>query len=434
MSIVLPAVVRTFLLASTAVQMYRHGAAEQLPESFNGFQAVSVQLNHMHMTSSNWLPGDPTLEFSARTSSNPRYHFHTVAGRYVVLSFLGSAAHPSVQQAVAHIHARPQRFDDAKLCFFGVSIDQSDETAGRLRDTIPGIRYLWDFDRKVSHAYGALESATGLQGQSMQYQPFTLVLDPMLRVLAHIPMLPVERHNQALDHILATLPPVADHAASPLCAPVLILPRVLEPELCSELVQLYRREGGEASGFMREIHGKTVAVMDNSFKRRKDFAFDTQPQFEKLRAAIRARLLRRLVPEIRRAFQFQVTRMERYVVACYDSTEGGLFRPHKDNTTLGTAHRRFACTINLNAGEYEGGNLRFPEFGPQTYRAPTGGAVVFSCSLLHEATPVISGTRYAFLPFFYDDAAARIRQKNLHSLTGEVFDHGKGEDEGSIAA
>ena len=72
--------------------------------------------------------------------------------------------------------------------------------------------------------------------------------------------------------------------------------------------------------------------------------------------------------------------------------------PHRDNTTRGTAHRRFAVTINLNDGPWEGGDLRFPEYGPQTYRAPTGGAVVFSCSLLHECTPVTRGERYCFLP------------------------------------
>jgi predicted 2-oxoglutarate/Fe(II)-dependent dioxygenase YbiX len=76
-------------------------------------------------------------------------------------------------------------------------------------------------------------------------------------------------------------------------------------------------------------------------------------------------------------------------------------------------------TINLNADEYEGGDLRFPEFGPRTYCAPTGGAVAFSCSLLHEALPVTRGTRYAFLPFLYDDAAAEIRRANLSRLTAE---------------
>ena len=64
-------------------------------------------------------------------------------------------------------------------------------------------------------------------------------------------------------------------------------------------------------------------------------------------------------------------------------------------------------TINLNADDYEGGDLRFPEYGPRTYRAPTGGAIVFSCSLLHEATPVTKGRRFAFLPFLYDEDGAQ---------------------------
>ena len=105
------------------------------------------------------------------------------------------------------------------------------------------------------------------------------------------------------------------------------------------------------------------------------------------------------------------------------------FRAHRDNTTAGSAHRRFACTINLNAEDYDGGELRFPEFGPQTYRAPTGGAVVFSCSLLHEATPVRRGNRYAFLPFFYNEPAAKIRQQNSHALTGTIVDRNRGENE-----
>ncbi|MCQ6468240.1 2OG-Fe(II) oxygenase, partial [Vibrio parahaemolyticus] len=91
-----------------------------------------------------------------------------------------------------------------------------------------------------------------------------------------------------------------------------------------------------------------------------------------------------LVPMIARTYHFQATRLERYLVACYDTTEGGFFRPHRDNTTAGTAHRRFAVSINLNAEDFEGGDLRFPEFGRRTYRPPTGGAVVFNCSLLHE--------------------------------------------------
>ena len=99
---------------------------------------------------------------------------------------------------------------------------------------------------------------------------------------------------------------------------------------------------------------------------------------------------------------------------------GGFFRAHRDNTTAGTAHRVFACTVNLNAEEYDGGDLRFPEYGARTYRAPTGGAVVFSCSLLHEAMPVTRGKRYAFLPFFYDEQKAQLREANqVHFANGD---------------
>jgi len=96
----------------------------------------------------------------------------------------------------------------------------------------------------------------------------------------------------------------------------------------------------------------------------------------------------------------------------------GKDHPHRDNESFATQHRRFAVSINLNAEEFEGGDLRFPEFGPQTYQPPTGGAVVFSCSLLHEATPVTRGTRYATLPFLFDEAGAAVREKNLHLVAG----------------
>ena len=94
-----------------------------------------------------------------------------------------------------------------------------------------------------------------------------------------------------------------------------------------------------------------------------------------------------------------------YLIGCYDAEEEGHFRPHRDNTTKGTAHRRFAVSLYLNSGEYEGGWLRFPEFGAALYSAPLGGAVVFACSLLHEALPVTRGRRFMFLPFLYDEAA-----------------------------
>jgi hypothetical protein len=120
---------------------------------------------------------------------------------------------------------------------------------------------------------------------------------------------------------------------------------------------------------------------------------------------IRERLEKRLFPLIETGFSFRVTRIERYLVSCYDADDGGVFHAHRDNTTFGTAHRKFAGSINLNEG-FVGGDLRFPEFGPAVFRPPVGAACVFACGLLHEATRVTAGRRYAFLPFFYDEAGA----------------------------
>lgn len=150
-----------------------------------------------------------------------------------------------------------------------------------------------------------------------------------------------------------------------------------------------------------------AGVTDPGFKRRKDFNIADQ----ELIAALQTRFLRRVVPEIAKVHQFRVTRMERYIVSCYAAEDGGHFAAHRDNTTKGTAHRRFAVSVNLN-DDFDGGEVSFPEYGPRSFKAPPGGAVVFSCSLLHKVSKVSRGRRYAFLPFLYDDAAARIREEN----------------------
>lgn len=349
--------------------------------------------------------GDSVPWFSVRSTNNDDFHFATVAGRYIVLCFFGSMEGPSRAAHDFIVTDLRTYLDDQHTTFFGVSVDPEDERQQRVRQQPPGLRYFWDFNRHVSVGYGALA-----KDDATEYQGFTLLLDPQLRVLAQLMHSDTELHNTHMSrllHQLRTAPPLMTTHA-----PVLVLPRVFEPEFCRELIAIYEREGGKESGFMREIGGNTVGILDEKFKRRKDFAFDQQPQFEPLREAIRGRITRRLVPEVKKAFQFTISRMERFTIACYESEVGGFFNAHRDNTTRGTAHRQFACTINLNAEEFEGGELRFPEYGMQTYRAPTGGAVIFSCSLLHEAKPVTAGKRFAFLPFFYDEASAKIRAEN----------------------
>ena len=339
------------------------------------------------------------------------YCFDTVGGRLVLMLFFGSASFEPSKAALELVSRERALFDDERAAFFGVSCDPEDAAKGRIAQELPGIRYFLDFDRKVSRLYGAADGE--------RYRPVWLLLDPALRVIERFG---IEAGEEALA---ATRARAEQPFAADAWAPVLEVADVLEPDLCRHLIELYEKDGGEASGFMRDVEGKTRLVHDPVHKQRRDYMVED----EALRRGLAGRIRRRLAPALARAFQFEATRMERYLVACYEAGAGH-FRPHRDNTTKGTEHRRFAVTINLNAGDYEGGDLRFPEFGPRTYRAPTGGAIVFSCSLLHEATPVTAGRRYAFLPFLYDEAAARVREANNPHLGEGVAPYRMGDGPG----
>jgi predicted 2-oxoglutarate/Fe(II)-dependent dioxygenase YbiX len=183
------------------------------------------------------------------------------------------------------------------------------------------------------------------------------------------------------------------------------VPQVFDRAFCRQLVDLYEATGGREIGLV-ENEGKIVERTDPEFRKRLDYYISDDHALQRTRELLE----RRLLPIVYRAFQFPTTRIERYLVGCYDATTGGYFRPHRDNTAPVVAHRRFALTINLNEG-YEGGQLCFPEFGDQAFRTLPGDAIVFSCSLLHEVTRVTRGRRYAFLSFFYDEQSQRLRDQ-----------------------
>jgi predicted 2-oxoglutarate/Fe(II)-dependent dioxygenase YbiX len=328
--------------------------------------------------------------------------------------FFQSAARADSGLILNELLQQRRKFDDDFVTFFGVSTDPLDQQLGRVQEQVPGMRFYWDFDQSVSRLFGALQAdpTSGVES----YVCHTVLLDTRLRTLVVIPFDDPATYVTRLLRMIDSIPPLAQPSIATSQAPVLIVPRIFEPDFCRHLINQYEEHGGIESGFMREEGGKTVGAYDHGHKRRQDYEI----QDDQLRRACMARIHARLVPEIEKAFQFKATRMERYIVSCYDGSQGAHFRAHRDNTTKGTAHRKFAVSLVLNTGEFDGGFIWFPEFGRQLFAPPAGGAVIFSCSLLHEATPVTRGKRFVFLPFLYDDAAAQLREENQRFLAGDV--------------
>jgi hypothetical protein len=91
--------------------------------------------------------------------------FDTVAGRYIVLCFFGTASDEAGRGALAAAIEHRDLFDDQKLCLFGVSIDPRDQAEGRVKELLPGIRHFWDFDLTVSRLYGSAPKEESTDGR-----------------------------------------------------------------------------------------------------------------------------------------------------------------------------------------------------------------------------------------------------------------------------
>lgn len=324
-------------------------------------------------------------------SGRHRLAFDPFPGRFIALAFLGSALGPAAEAVLTTLEANRALVDEGTAALFAVVSESGSNAEIALQARFPSIVFLWDGDG-MARAFGAERS--------------WVILDPMLRV---IDIAPLEEADRALAH-LHRAPPTSETIGPCPAAPILILADVFEPALCAHLVDCFERGGGKESGFMQDEGGRPVENFDGAWKRRRDSHL-TDPR---LIANLRARIGRRICPEIKKAFQMRPTRVERDLVARYDAETGGHFGPHRDDTGMSVAHRRFAVSINLNT-DFEGGEISFPEYSPRAFKAAPGAAVVFSASILHQVSRVTRGRRYVFLTFLFDEEAERVRQANLRA-------------------
>jgi len=317
------------------------------------------------------------------------------AGKYLVICCFGSSQIRPGRAALDAFRGHESVFNDATVSFVGITVDPGERFESRSQS---GIHFLLDRDGEISRHCGAAPIEAVPLGT--QYRVTWTIVDPSLHVLAHFHTGADVAECEAIFAFLTGLPVPDPFTSCEIPAPILVLPRLFEPEFCASLIGLYEQGHPRDSGFMRN----NVEMFDYSFKRRRDYFVDDE--------AVKQIILRRIsmcvIPEIRKLFFMKITRIERYLVGCYAAEDEAHFRPHRDNGQAVTAHRRFALSVALNE-DFDGGELLFPEYNQRRHRVPRGWGIVFPCAVVHAVTRVTRGCRYAFLPFLFDEVGAKIK-------------------------
>lgn len=308
------------------------------------------------------------------------------AGNAVVLCFCPSSGGRAAASELLGFAERRDQFEAFGGRFVVATLDGHEVNAKFIKDQGLDMDILSDPAGAITRGYCGGLSATELA---------TLVIDPNQRIATAFRG-GTEHARRALDG-LRKLQRRLDPDKGLRRAPALLLPDVFDPALCQQLIAEWRRdhyEGVITLGTGRAEDDDRLEVAA-SVKLRLDHRLANEAN-----ARVSQIAGRRVVPMLHKAFQFATGSMQHYRVVAYSAERGDFFKPHRDNDSASTEDRRFAMSVNLN-DEYEGGAVRFPEFGNDAYRPPTGAALIFSCSLLHEAMPVTRGTRFVALTFFF---------------------------------
>ncbi len=322
-------------------------------------------------------------------------HGDADAGRFYLLVLSGDPSRPKVQPVLAELAALRDRLIALSVLPFTV-------VPGSKAPADLPFECLHDPEGKAFQAAGFDLAGDKIKGGNV----LVLVIGPNQRILASWW---AGHATDTLSDVMAAIEGRVElrrsNMALPIHPPALIVPDVLSRADCRKLIGIYENDGHEyvEPGHNR-LQGRTtdckMKVPDYGRSDRTDHWICSP----KSNAFIDERIARRLLPEIKKAYHYKVTGHERYRIACYEGPGQASRHGHRDNTLPMVAHRRFAVTINLNAEDYEGAELRFAEFGEATYKTPSGAAIVFSCSLLHEVMAMRKGRRFALLAFLFGEA------------------------------
>ncbi|HUB27184.1 MAG TPA: redoxin domain-containing protein, partial [Tepidisphaeraceae bacterium] len=296
-----------------------------------------------------YVIGDWVGDFSLPTSAGKPVKLSQFVGQAVVLLFFGGDA-AGAPAATAACSALSQAH--SKLAALNAPILAVRQTLDSLGDpsaasanwpTGDGLPFplLLDTGGQLSNLYGAARARAVLVSTNGR----------IARIYEPIDQAGLADRIVGDLTLMATLePPRVVHQQ----APILLIPDVLPSDFCRKLIEVWETQGNQDSGFMVNQGDRTVGQYDYNNKIRRDHFIQRGTPLD---GEARGWIARHIIGEVNKSFNYEVTRVEDMKIACYDAARGGFFRPHRDNTTGATAHRRFAVSMLLN-DDYEGGYLR----------------------------------------------------------------------------
>ncbi len=342
-------------------------------------------------------PGDlaPAVSFGLSDGRSIGLLDDDLSGHFHVLVFAGKSPAATAHELQEIATATANLPVDLRLV-----VTKSD-AAQAVMQAAPSVTptVMLDPEGKAYHAYGL----SAPFGSVLEDGPTTVVVGPNNHLLSWL----AADDRPHADAVTAGIAPVLaprkpfEPVSHP---PVLMIPGVMSPDDCEYLISVFEEQGQEfiEPGHMA-LKDRTTDVKMRIPEYGRQDRIDHWVVESETADFINHRLKTRLFPEIKKAFQYKITKHERYRIAQYEGTRGGELHGHRDDSQEAVAYRRFAVTVNLNSADYEGGELRFPEFSEQLYKPETGSAIVFSCSLLHEVMHMRAGRRYALLAFLFGD-------------------------------
>ena len=329
----------------------------------------------------------PTIELR-QTDGRPK-PLSRMAGRIALVHMISG---PDAAETALALNARAERIKSLGAEAYLIRPTSPVQNLALVKKHALTVEVLSDESGALAHNLNLKGPGTAIIGRDTR----------LIDVLPRDPKTSVDAHFDTVVNQISELSESGLRLVEARHAPVMVIPNVLSDEWCRYLRAVHDREGNAPSGFMQQVKDQTVEMQDPNVKIRRDHVIQPGSQLD---GAITHLFSRRLIPEIQKATHARISRHEEFKVVRYNAADGGHFRAHRDNTTQATRTRLFAVTLNLNTGgpdgDYDGGQLVFPEYGEVGYRPAPGAALVFSCTLLHEARPVIAGSRYVLLAFLH---------------------------------